>query len=104
MLERIYAAAIWYKDLPTAKKNPSNIDKGIVVEGHRHGDIIKTVYNLLGKRTVQFGENSVGETEQGFTTNLDRFVDRQQAMLIAKNANQIKGIAEHLELYSEDLW
>jgi uncharacterized membrane-anchored protein len=46
----------------------------------------------------------LGETEQGFTTNLDRFVDRQQAMLIAKNANQIKGIAEHLELYSEDLW
>ena len=55
MLERIYAAAIWYKDLPLAKRNPFNINKGIVVEGHRHGDIIKTVYNLLGKRTVQFG-------------------------------------------------
>ncbi len=57
-MEQIYSAAIWYKDLPSVKYMPTNIDKGVVVEGHRHADIIRTVLNLLGKRTIQFGENS----------------------------------------------
>lgn len=48
-MEQIYSAAIWYKDLPTVKYMPTNIDTGVVVEGHRHADIIRTVLNLLGK-------------------------------------------------------
>lgn len=103
-MERIYCAAIWYKDLPTAKYLPTNIDKGIVVEGHRHADIIRTVVNLLGKRTVENGENSVGETIQGFVTNKNRFVDRSEAMDIARNANQIISDTTFRELYSEDLY
>jgi hypothetical protein len=55
-MERIYSAAIWYKDLPTAKYMPTNIDRGVVVEGHRHADIIRTILNLLGKRTVRSGK------------------------------------------------
>lgn len=103
-MERIYSAAIWYKDLPTAKYLPTNINEGVVVEGHRHADIIRTVVNLLGKRTVQLGENSVGETEQGFVTNKNRFVDRLEAMTIARNANQIISDTTFPELYSEDLY
>ena len=103
-MERIYCAAIWYKDLPTAKYNPTNIDKGIVVEGHRHADVIRTVMNLLGKRTVQFGENSVGETVQGFVTNTHRFVDRVEAKMITEKANQIKEHTNFNELYSEDIY
>lgn len=103
-MERVYSAAIWYKDLPTAKYMPTNIDRGVVVEGHRHADIIRTVLNLLGKRTVQFGENSAGETEQGFVTSTNRFVNRVDAMKIAREANQLIEETTFLELYSEDLY
>ena len=103
-MERIYSAAIWYKELPTVKYNPKNIDYGVVVEGHRHDDIIRTVFVLLGKRTVENGENSVGETIQGFVTNQSRFVDRVEAMQISRNANQLKSQTSFNELYSEDIY
>ena len=103
-MERIYSAAIWYKDLSTAKYLPTNVDKGVVVAGHRHADIIKTVVNLLGKRTCQFGEDCAGESEQGFVTNKDRFVDRVEAMKIARAANQVISDTTFEELYSEDLY
>jgi hypothetical protein len=103
-MERIYSAAIWYKDLPTAKYMPTNIDRGVVVEGHRHADIIRTILNLLGKRTVRSGEDSVGETEQGFVTSTNRFVNRVDAMKIAREANQLIEETTFLELYSEDLY
>lgn len=83
---------------------PVNIDRGVVVEGHRHADIIRTVLNLLGKRTVQFGENSVGQTEQGFITNTNRFVDRIEGMKIAREANQVISDTTFKELYSEDIY
>lgn len=102
--ERIYSAAIWYKDLPTAKYLPINIDKGIVVEGHRHADIIRTVVNLLDKRTCQFGDKCAGESEQGFVTNTNRFVDRIEALAIARTANQIISDTTFPELYSEDIY
>lgn len=103
-MERIYCAAIWYKDLPTAKYMPTNIDKGIVVEGHRHADIIRTMVNLLGKRTCSNGDGCAGESEQGFTTNKNRFVDRVEGLQIAKAANQIISDTTFKELYSEDLY
>lgn len=107
--ERIYCAAIWYKDLNPqhsfGPRNPENINQGVVVLGHRHGDVIKNVYNLLGLRSVEKGENSVGEYEQGFT-NLNRFVDRKEGAEIALAANQIKDIDrfDYNQLYSEDIY
>jgi hypothetical protein len=103
-MERIYCAAIWYKDMPTSKYLPKNIDKGIVVEGHRHADVIRTMMNLLGKRTCQNGEDCAGETEQGFVTNKSRFVDRVEAMKIAREANQLIAETTFSELYSEDIY
>jgi len=103
-MERIYCAAIWYKDMPTPKYKPVNIETGLVVEGHRHADIIRTMVNLLGKRTCQFGEDCAGESEQGFVTNKNRFVDRSEAMKIARTANQIISDTTFPELYSEDLY
>lgn len=103
-MERIYCAAIWYKDMPTAKYMPTNIDKGIVVEGHRHADIIRTMVNLLGKRTCEFGENCAGESEQGFVTNKNRFVDRVEGLKIAREANQLIAETTFNELYSEDIY
>jgi hypothetical protein len=103
-MERIYCAAIWYKDMPTAKYKPLNIDTGLVVEGHRHADIIRTMWNLLGKRTCQFGEDCSGESVQGFVTNENRFVDRVEGMKIARAANQVISDTNFPELYSEDLY
>jgi len=104
MKERIYSAAIWYKKLPTAKYLPTNIKEGIVVEGHRHADIIRTLVNLLNIRTCSYGENCSGEYEQGFTTNINRFVSRKEALIIAQNANQIISDTTFSELYSEDIY
>lgn len=103
-MERIYCAAIWYKDLPTAKYMPTNIDRGVVVEGHRHADIIRTVLNLLGKRTCTNGGGCSGESVQGFVTNTNRFVNRTEGMKIAREANQIISDTTFPELYSEDLY
>jgi hypothetical protein len=107
MTERITCSAIWYKDLELDRdvRNPTNITQGVVVLGHRHGDIIRNLHNLLGLRSVERGENSVGENEQGFLTNTDRFVDRKEAMIIARNAKQLINEDWNKEyLYSEDLY
>jgi len=91
MEERILCAAIWYKDLPTQTFLPINIEKGLVVTGHRHPHCIDVVRTLTGLRTVQFGDNSVGETVQGFLTNTNRFVGRVEARNVALNARQLAG-------------
>jgi len=101
-IEYILCAAIWYKDLPTQKLLATNIDKGIIVCGHRHGHIIATVKALAELRTVKFGADSVGETEQGFLTSKNRFVSREEAAIIAFSTGQIA--VEKLTLYSEDVW
>ena len=45
---------------------------------------------MLGKRTVENGEDSVGKYTQGFLTNKNRFVDRKEGAEIALKQNQIK--------------
>jgi hypothetical protein len=105
--EYILCAAIWYMDLPTQRLLPKNVEKGIVVCGHRHGQCIDVMRSLGTLRTVTFAEDGVGEHEQGFLTNTNRFVDRQEALRIAKAANQIKPgevINEYIGLFSENLY
>ena len=103
--EFIICAAIWYQDLSTQRLLPKNIDKGIVILGYRHGQCIDLLKHLTNLRSVQKASDGVGNFEQGFLTNLNRFVDRNEAFDIAINASQlinknpIKGI-----LFSEDLW
>lgn len=104
--EYILCAAIWYKKIYMKKNIPAvlpiNINKGLVVTGHRHGQCIWTVASLTGLRTVSKGEKATGESEQGFLTNLNRFVDRIEAADIAFMAGQIK--KETSMLFSEDLY
>ena len=107
--EYITCAAIWYKDLPTQTYPPKNINKGIVVCGHRHSNCIDIMKSLAGLRTTQFGPDSVGETVQGFMTSKNRFVDRQEAMAIAKTTGQVDLSNNNLNnpmigLFSEDLY
>ena len=99
-------SAIWYKDLPSQRLLPKNIEKGIVVCGHRHGHCIDIMKMLSGLRTVEIAIDGVGKTIQGFLTNTNRFVDRKEAYNVAKRQNQLNdrirgntGI-----LYSEDLY
>lgn len=105
--ELITSAAIWYKDLQTATFKPTNIDKGIVVCGYRHAHIIEIVKHLSNLRTVQIAEDGVGESEQGFMTNQNRFLNRIEAMGLAlKNGQAIESKLGNklIGLFSEDLY
>ena len=101
--EFIVCAAIWYPTLrysdPVAPDcNPINCSTGVVLLGLSHAQIIWKRVNLgLSREDV--------EGEQGFITNLNRFVDRKEAMRIAVNAKQLKdGLYPTRLLYSEDLF
>ena len=105
--EYITSAAIWYKELPLTNFLPTNVEKGIVISGHRHSHCIDVVKTLSGLRTVKLGPDSVGETIQGFMTNKNRFVDRNEAMLIAIKSFQVKEedlYNPRIGLFSEDLY
>lgn len=105
--EYILCAAIWYKDLPTQRLLPKNVDKGIVVCGHRHGHCIDIMRFLGTLRSVTFGPDSVGENEQGFLTSKNRFVERIEAAEIAVRQGQVQSdllINPLIGLFSEDLY
>ena len=105
--ERIICAAVWYKelklkkDMPIESYLPKNIDHGIVFSGHRHGQCIYSKCAITGLRDCESGEN-----EQGFLTSKNRFVSREEALLIALRENQVINISEIRgnRLFSEDLY
>lgn len=110
MEEKILCASIWYKDIPRKSENkndmPTNIDRGIVICGHRHHSVIAILGNLTGLRSVT---TEVGEYEQGFLTNLNRFVTREEGAQIAYDAGQVLPNPDGLtiipdRLFSEDLY
>jgi hypothetical protein len=101
-MEKIICSAIWYKEMNTARYLPINVDRGVVVCGHRHPHCIHTFVALTGIRSVK---SECGENVQGFLTDENRFVDRKEAMMIAKNANQLlepENVGSHL--FSEDIY
>jgi hypothetical protein len=104
--EYILCAAIWYKDIPLQKVIdgvlPKNCDRGLIVLGHRHGQCMWTMSSLTGLRSVTNAEDGVGEYEQGFLTNKNRFVDREEGGKIAFDAGQTEDL--RTTLYSEDLY
>lgn len=99
---RILCSAIWYKDMPTAVYNPYNVDRGVVLCGWRHANIIHQMKALTGKRTVSNGPDAAGESVQGFLTSDNRFVTREEAAVIAYDAKQIRYRIK--SLMSEDLY
>lgn len=104
--EIILCAAIWYKEIPLKKVIngvlPKNCDKGLVVLGHRHGQCMWTMGSLTGLRSVTNAPDGVGKYEQGFITNKNRFVGREEAGEIAFKAGQTKEKIKRL--HSEDLY
>lgn len=105
MKEYILCAAIWYKELPLIKPEvlrirglaPYNVDRGVVFCGWRHPNCLYQKVAITGLRDAESGEYV-----QGFLTNKNRFVDREEAAIIAFDAHQIKKEIE--TLYSEDLY
>ena len=110
--ENILCAATWYKEQPTAGLLPINIDKGVVLCGYRHKDIVHQLMALTDKGTpfkIPDPEPDHGAYEKGFLTNTNRFVGRKEAYGIAFKADQIigpnKGHPENdIGLTSEDLY
>jgi hypothetical protein len=109
--EYILCAAVWYKDLPLVKPDileprgfrPYNVDRGIVISGWRHGNCIYQMVAITGLRSIPA---EAGEEIQGFLTNLNRFVDRQEGYDIAEAAGQLndRTSGSSRYLYSEDLY
>lgn len=101
-MEYILAAAIWYKNYPAPPDSykVNGINKGVVLCGFGHSNIIGKCVVLVGKRQAE-----MGPYEQGFITNKNRFVDRIEAAKIAFEAKQIQKLKySSTELYSEDLY
>lgn len=60
--------------------------------GRRHNDIL-----------ARFGKSQLEVIKQGFYTSYGRFVSREEALQIAKDAGQIKETDNNI-LFSEDLY
>ena len=60
--------------------------------GRRHNDIL-----------ARFGKDILYVIQQGFYTSFGRFVSREEALQIAKEAGQV-GETDNNQLYSEDLY
>lgn len=73
----------------------SNYD--IVMCGLRHCDIFEQMFKLR----IDYDKNSA---VQGFWTSDDHFVDRRDAVYIARAAGQISDDFDSVILYSEDVW
>lgn len=64
---------------------------------NRHHHCIQLAFEALG--------HSIHAESQGFMTNTGRYVEREEALAIAKAANQIiRQPAPQYLLFSEDLW
>ena len=109
--EYIICSDVWYKDLPLVKPEileprgfrPYNVDRGVVMSGWRHMNCIYQMCAITGLRDIPA---QVGESIQGFLTNTNRFVDREEGYDIAESANQLndRPRGKSRTLYSEDLY
>ena len=98
--EYILCAANYYDDGKEHPHQPKNIKTGYVICGRRHHNIFVIPYILYGGNVDKCPE----DTEQGFITNLDRFVDRIEGKDIAIAAEQVDADKVGRRLYSEDLY
>jgi hypothetical protein len=100
--EWILCAAILVEDGEEHLHQPRNIKKGFVICGRRHHNCYRILEKIPGVDKL-----NVGRKNQGFLTNLDRYIDRKEAFQIAKAAGQCLQpdlINENIGLTSEDLY
>ena len=96
--EYILCSAIHFDDRKVYKNQPESIITGFVVCGYRHSDCINTINNLNPDNHI------FSPKKQGFLTNKNRFVSREEAMGIAKKAKQLKNKSYASRLFSENLY
>ena len=93
MEEYIICSAIHFDDGEEHVHQPKNIKTGFVISGRRHHNCYSTLQNV-GKSLGQEGRvnmaiKSIDRDCQGFITNTDRFVNRKEGYLIARDAKQL---------------
>lgn len=107
-LERILCAAIY---VDTGKAEPPRASytypkTGLMFTGWRHGDCFTTLHawaeRLTDEEKRSIGEEQLRGRHQGFLTSKGRFVDREEAMKIARAAGQTD--KDSSGLFSEDLY
>jgi hypothetical protein len=102
MKEYILCAANHYDDGEKQIHGPKNIETGFVICGRRHANCISMFAKMVGFPYDE-NANALRKTErQGFLTNTDRFVEREEAAQIAFEAGQIR--QHKIVLFSEDLY
>lgn len=103
-MEKVLCAAIHWDDGKIHSGQPKNIEKGFIIAGRRHHNCFAT-YSAI-RETNDKKHFQIGEEEQGFLTDKDRFVSRVEGLSIAKAADQILPSKEirNNQLYSEDLY
>jgi hypothetical protein len=88
--ERIIASALRHKETGQIWTLPAPA---------RHHNIFRILPESMSSLEI------TSKTEQGFETNLRPFVDRKEAKIIARNADQLLDRASKLNiLFSEDVW
>ncbi len=106
--ERILCAAIWVDtgEAEPPRRSYSYPKTGLVFCGWRHGDCFTTLNawasGLAGGERQRIGKEQLAGRHQGFLTSNGRFVDRKEAMIIARTAEQTS--VTKSELFSEDLY
>jgi hypothetical protein len=93
--EIILCAAIHFDDGINHVHQPFNIETGFVICGRRHHNCFATLSALKVDKAI------LKNHKQGFITNTNRFVDREEAAVIAFKAGQS---TQTTTLFSEDLY
>ena len=94
--ERILCAAIWVDDGKVHYHQPFNIVRGVVFCGWRHHNCI------ISARLAYPDLTFAVDRHQGFLTDLNRYVGREEAAGIALAAGQTSKVTTHL--FSEDVY
>jgi hypothetical protein len=100
--EYVMCAAIHYDDGEDHYHQPYNIDKGVVISGWRHHNIMHSISKWMGTQQ-QIYEKGIKET-QGFLTNKNRFLNRKETLELVKENGQLTKPIIGGVLTSEDLW
>lgn len=107
-VERILCAAIW---VDTGKAEPPRRSytypsTGLLFCAWRHGDCFTTLHawadRLSSEERASIGEEQFAGLHQGFLTSCGRYVDREEAIKIARAAGQTNSTKRGL--FSEDLY
>lgn len=106
MKEFILCAANHYNNLTYYNSGPVNVEQGFVICGRRHHDCIRIFAMMVGFPYSPESQKLQNTEVQGFLTSKNRFVDRLEALQIAKEADQLITGAGNpkLGLFSEDLY